>query len=179
MTHVAALKFAGSAPARLVWPTAVVRAAERTTVLPWRHSKSTTPRSVTAASPAAGFSSKLVPPWRADIAPPTARKPELAPLDRSTHCLLVFRYCRRKLMYIFWLDSLSPGIEPRIPTVLGWSAGSHRSIVAHSSCDCSSLRSARVVLPDFAEADGVKATVGRSVATAARTVKIRADRVTR
>src|ERR1700722_8801444 len=157
----------------------VVRAAERTMVLPWRHSKSTTPRSVTAASPADGFSSKLVPPWRADIAPPTARKPELAPLDRSTHCLPVFRYCRRKLMYIFWLDSLSPGIEPRIPTVFGWSAGSHRSIVAHSSCDCSSLRSARVVLPDFAEADGVNATAGRSAAAVARKTNSFGDRITR
>ncbi len=48
------------------------------------------------------------------------------------------RYCRRKLMYILSCGGLSPGIEPRIPTVSGWSAGLQTSIVAHS---CASERS--------------------------------------
>ena len=43
-------------------------------------------------------------------------------------------------MYIVSPAWPSPGIEPRTPTVLGWSAGLHTSIVAHSWRDCSSAR---------------------------------------
>jgi hypothetical protein len=76
------------------------------------------------------------------------------------------------------LDSLSPGIEPRMPTVFGWSAGSHTSIVPHSSCDCNSLRSAGVVVTDFAEAAGHIVAACRSVATTVRETKSLVDLVT-
>ncbi len=41
-------------------------------------------------------------------------------------------------MYMTSLAWPSPGIEPRMPTVLGWSFGLHTSTVAHSSRECSS-----------------------------------------
>ena len=44
-------------------------------------------------------------------------------------------------MYILSWVFPSPGIEPRMPTVLRWSAGPHTSIVAHSSREFSSARS--------------------------------------
>ena len=81
-------------------------------------------------------------------------------------------------MYIFWSVWPSPGIEPRIPTVSRSSAGSHTSIVAHSSCDCSSLCSAGVVWLDCAEADAVSASAGTSAATAARQIERRVGRTT-
>jgi hypothetical protein len=62
-------------------------------------------------------------------------------------------------MYIFWADFPSPGIEPRMPTVFGSSAGSHTSIVAHSSCELKSARSLAVGLDVFAE-PGVDADAG-------------------
>jgi hypothetical protein len=168
MTQVAALKFAGSAPARLLCPTADVRVADSTTVLPWRHSKSTTPRSVTGGWPCTGFRSNVAPPWRAEAPLPTATKLALAPLATSSHCLCAFKYCRRKLMYIFWLAWLSPGIEPRMPTVFGSSAGSHTSIVAHSSCELNSARSRSAGFEVFVE-PGVDADAG-AVASAASAV---------
>src|SRR5271165_1146963 len=152
MTQVAALYSAGSAPARLRCPAAAGCAPDARIVLPRRHWKSTTPRSVTAGLPATGFSSKLVPPWRAEAPLPTATKPELAPLERFTQLLVALsRYCRRKLMYMLSCAWPSPGIEPRMPIVLGWSAGLHTSIVAHSSCECSRARSSVLVFRAFAE----------------------------
>jgi hypothetical protein len=65
-------------------------------------------------------------------------------------------------MYSFWSDSPSPGIEPRIPTVSGSSDGSHTSIVAHSSCDCKSLRSAAVVWPDAGDGGAAADAAGAS-----------------
>jgi CRP/FNR family transcriptional regulator, cyclic AMP receptor protein len=146
-------------------------AVETSTVLPRRHWKSTTPRSVTAGLPATGFSSKLVPPWRAEAPLPTAVKPELAPLERFTQCLLAFSYCRRKLMYILSCAWWSPGIEPRMPIVSGWSAGLHTSIVAHSSCESSSARSAALGVVARVGAATARAEAGDSAATATAAAK--------
>ena len=41
-------------------------------------------------------------------------------------------------MYMVWPACPSPGIDPRMPTVSGWSGGLHTSIVAHSCVDVSS-----------------------------------------
>ena len=178
MTHVAALKFAGSAPARLLCPTVDVRVADSITVLPRRHWKSTTPRSVTGGWPFTGFKSNVAPPWRAAAPLPTATKLGLAPLATSTHSLCAFKYCRRKLMYIFWLDFPLPGMEPRMPTVFGSSAGSHTSIVAHSSCELSSLRSAGVGLGVFADPGVVvDADAVEHMTSVARTTRILGVRV--
>src|SRR5580700_2310533 len=175
ITHVAALKLGGSAPARLLCPTVDVRVADSTTFLPRRHSKSTTPRSVTGGWPATGFRSNVAPPWRADAPLPTATKLELAPLATSSHCLRAFMYCKRKLMYIFWLARPSPGIEPRMPIVFGSSAGSHTSIVAHSSCELKSARSLGGLVV-FAEPD-VDADAGGAaeVASAVNSASSAAD----
>jgi len=99
--QLAALKDAGSAPARLMCPALVGREADCTMAAPRRHWKLTTPRSVEAGLPGAGTSVKLRPAWRADPAAPTKTKPLAAPAPRSTQCLVVaLRYCRRKLIYI-------------------------------------------------------------------------------
>ena len=44
-------------------------------------------------------------------------------------------------MYILSWAWPSPGIDPRTPTVSGWSGGLQTSIVAHSSRESSSARS--------------------------------------
>src|SRR5579872_3293687 len=95
-----------------------------------------------------------------------ATKLELAPLERFVQCLLAFMYCRRKLMYILsWLWR-SPGIEPRMPTVSGWSAGLQTSIVAHSSRELNSACALGVGVGDFVGAVAARAPAGDSAITA-------------
>ena len=52
-------------------------------------------------------------------------------------------YCTLKRMYMTSLAWPSPGIEPRMPIVSGWSLGLHTSTVAHSSRECSSVLARR------------------------------------
>src|SRR5436190_16644466 len=149
--QVAALKLDGSAPARLVWPAVVAREIEARIIEPRRHWNATTPRSVVAGLPAGGISWKLHPAWRADLADPTATNPDAAPPARSTQRTGVpaRRYCRRKRMNSVSRARLSPGIEPRMPSVSGWSAGLQTSMVAHRAGE---RRSARGAAADFARA---------------------------
>ena len=152
----------------------VGREADSSTVEPLRHWKVTTPRRFEDGPPAMGASWKLQPPWRAEDASPTAMKLELAPV-RSTHLLLLaLRYCRAKLMYILPVACFSPGIEPRMPTVLGWSVGSQTSIVAHSSRECSSARWALALSPREGLCDAATAgTAGTHRAPAVTTETMR------
>src|SRR5437763_409207 len=164
--QVAALKLDGSAPARLVWPAVVARETEARIIEPRRHWNVTTPRSVVAGLPAGGISWKLHPACRADLADPTATNPEAAPPARSTQRAGVpaRRYCRRKRMNSVSRARLSPGIEPRMPTVSGWSGGLQTSMVAHRAGERRSERGAA--------ADSARA---RAPAVAALTGEIRAS----
>jgi hypothetical protein len=58
-------------------------------------------------------------------------------------------------MYITWPFWPSPGIDPRTPTVSGWSAGLHTSMVAHSCVEESGecLLVTVFVAGDFAAAE--------------------------
>src|SRR5438128_7212165 len=169
MAQVAALKLGGSAPARLVWPAVVAREIEARTSEPRRHWNVTAPRSVVAGLPAGGISWKLHPAWCAERADPTFTNPEAAPPPRSTQRTgaPARRYCRRKRMNSASRALLSPGIEPRMPTVSGWSAGLQTSMVAHRAGERRSERgatadSARVRAPAVAALTGeIRASASR------------------
>jgi hypothetical protein len=67
-------------------------------------------------------------------------------------------------MYILSEDIPSPGIEPRTPTVLGWSLGLQTSTVAHNSRDFNSACAPIRVAPVLAGAE--LATAGAPALTA-------------
>ena len=133
--QVAALKPGGSAPARLVCPAVVGARPDASTVLAAAplevDDAAQRDRGLARRRASAGSSRRPGAPLR------RCRRRRSSSSRRSrgsTHCLLaLFMYCRRKLMYILSCAWPSPGIEPRMPTVFGWSAGLQTSIVAHSS----------------------------------------------
>src|SRR5262249_24238066 len=93
--------------------------------------------------------------------------PLAAPVRSVQRLVAVFRYWRRKRMYIASWGRPSPGIDPRMPTVFGWSEGLHTSIVDHSSRDCISERP-RASSPVVAEADPVSRQAPTNAASAPR-----------
>ena len=129
----AALNPAGSAPASTLRPAVVGRVVRASWRVPPRiQRKVTVPRRVNLPRELGGFSVKLQPPWRAPEPEPTSTQPLL--LDGSTaHWLTASMYSSPNSMYILSAVLPSPGIDPRIPTVLGWSGALQMSIVAHSS----------------------------------------------
>lgn len=62
-----------------------------------------------------------------------------------------------------------------MPTVSGWSAGLHTSIVAHSSCESSSARSAALGVAGFVGVAVASAEAGESAPAAAAAAKSRLD----
>src|SRR5450759_2941947 len=122
--QVPALNPRGSAPARLVWPAVVGLVAVLTMVVPRRHWKTTVPRSLNARLEAPRANWKLRPACRATSAEPTFCKPESPPWLRFTQRFAArSKYWTRKRMYMTSFGRPSPGIEPRMPIVLGWSFG--------------------------------------------------------
>ena len=65
-----------------------------------------------------GTSTKLRPAWRAVLALPTEKYSEAAPARSTQWRAEVSMNCRRKRMNIVSVGRRSPGIDPRMPTVL-------------------------------------------------------------
>src|SRR5262249_19895910 len=90
--------------------------------------------------------------------------PLAAPVRSVQRLVAVFKYWRRKRMYIASWGRPSPGIDPRMPTVFGWSEALHTSIVDHSSRDCSS-ECPRASWPVVADANAAGDAAGRHAPT--------------
>jgi hypothetical protein len=69
----------------------------------------------------------------------------VAPARSAQWFVAVLRYWRRKLMYILSRAWPSLGIEPRTPTISGWSVGLQTLIVAHSWRELRTEPAARAV----------------------------------